>query len=77
MPVTDRDLAVARRLTAYLTRLLDRLGERVGDRVAERLEGTLDVLTDRDLMRDLDRADLEPDERAVPLEDVLNRRRSG
>jgi hypothetical protein len=70
MPVRDHDLAVVSRMTAYLDKLLDRIGERIADRVIERLEATLDVVTDRDLVSDLERADAEPDDAAVPFDDV-------
>jgi hypothetical protein len=63
-------------MSAYLDKLLDRVGERVAERVVERLEATLDVLSDRELLDDLKRADQQPDEEAVPLDAVRRARTS-
>ncbi len=70
VPVQNRDHLVLGRLSSYLDKLFDRLGERVGDRVAERLEATWDAMTDRELMDDLRRADKQPDEDALPYEEI-------
>ena len=70
MRVSDRDAPVVRSMTAYLDRLLSRVGDRVAERVFERVEATIDVLTDRRLLADLSRADEEPDDEAVPLDEL-------
>jgi hypothetical protein len=70
MPTRNRDLAVTERLSRMLDRLLDGLADRVGDRVADRLEATWDVATDRDLIRDLETADAQPDEEARSFDEI-------
>jgi hypothetical protein len=70
MPSRSRDLAVVERLSRYWDRLFERIEDRVEARVVERVEATLDVMTDRDLVRDLETADAQPDEEARSLEEI-------
>ena len=59
------------RMRNYLLRLFDRaVTERVEHRLVERLEASVDVLTDRELMADLRRADAQADEDARSYDEV-------
>jgi len=74
MPTKNRDLAVVERLSRYWDKLFERIEDRVEGRVVKRVEATLDVLTDRDLMDDLRRADAQPDSEARSFEEIRRAR---